>query len=353
MMIPQNKSKAVIFQIKKSMAAIILNRPDTINSLNIEMIESITDCLSQALENNECRFILFYGSGNKGFCAGGDVKELARKANKKIFDEVNLFFKNEYALDLMIHNSPKPVIVLADGVTMGGGLGIAAGADIILATERTSMAMPEARIGFFPDVGATGWLFSRCPEGYPEYLSLTGYEMRGKECVRIGLASHFIMSHDIQKVISTLENYEPNSTLARKELSLKIQDIISPYINYDIPGNKDMDDWVAEYFAVKSDLNKIINSLEKCVNNKKLCDNVFDGIAARSPTALVLTLKLLRHNEGRPIADVFSSELKAAEFMTRQPDYVEGVRARLIEKDDTPRWQPDKIEKVNLTGLKL
>ena len=114
-----------------------------------------------------------------------------------------------------------------------------------------------------------------------------------------------------------------------------------------------MDDWVAQYFAGKSDLNEIINSLEKCVNHKDLCENVFDGIASRSPTALVLTLKLLRHNEGRPIADVFSSELRAAEFMTRQPDYLEGVRARLIEKDNTPRWQPEKIKQVNLAGLKI
>lgn len=349
----QNKSKTVLFKIKKSMASIILNRPDVINSLNTEMIDNITDLLIQALENEKCSFILFYGSGNKGFCAGGDVKDLARKADKKLFDEVNLFFKKEYALDLMIHNSTKPVIVIADGITMGGGLGIAAGADIVLATERTRLAMPEARIGFFPDVGATGWLFSRCPKGYPEYLSLTGYEMRSKECVRIGLATHFMMSGDSQKVISALENYEPNGEICRKELSLKIRKIISPYINYDIPENKDMDEWVAEYFAGKTDLSAIINFLKECVNHKKLCNDVFDGIAARSPTALVLTLKLLRHNERRPIADVFASELKAAEFMTRQPDYLEGVRARLIEKDDTPRWQPDKIDKVNLAGLKL
>jgi enoyl-CoA hydratase/carnithine racemase len=349
----QNTEKTVHFYIKKFTAEIILNRPDVINSLNIEMIQSITDCLNMALEDDQCRCIIFYGSGNKGFCAGGDVKELARKADNKLFDAVNLFFKKEYALDLMIHNSTKPIIVIADGVTMGGGLGIAAGADIVLATERTRMAMPEARIGFFPDVGATGWLFSRCPKGYPEYLSLTGYEMRAKECVRIGLATHFIMSRDLHKVIAALENYEPDRKLRRKELSLKIQKIISPYINHDIPANKNMDDWVAGYFAGKSDLNEIINSLEKCVNHKDLCENVFDGIAARSPTALVLTLKLLRHNEGRPIADVFSSELKAAEFMTRQPDYLEGIRARLIEKDDTPRWQPEKIEQVNLAGLEL
>ena len=86
------------------------------------------------------------------------------------------------------------MVALADGITMGGGLGLAAGADLVVATERSRMAMPETRIGFFPDVGATGWLFERCPPGYPEYLALTGYELMGGECVRLGLATHLVPS---------------------------------------------------------------------------------------------------------------------------------------------------------------
>ena len=104
------------------------------------------------------------------------------------------FFQEEYALDLAIHEFPKPVVVLADGVTMGGGLGLAAGADLVIATERTRIALPETRIGFFPDVGATGWLFTKCPPGYPEFLALTGYEIQGAECLRLGLATDFTQS---------------------------------------------------------------------------------------------------------------------------------------------------------------
>jgi len=331
------KNQQVIFRAAKSMAAIILKRPETINSLTIEMIDDITVYLQEARENARCKFILFYGYGAKGFCAGGDVRELAKKISENRCNEVNMFFEKEYALDLMIHEYPKPIVVIADGVTMGGGLGIAVGADIILVSECTRMAMPETKIGFFPDVSVTGWLFSKCPKGYPEYLSLTGYDMLGKECVRLGLATHYFMSRDVAQVIFTLENYETNFCSDRKNLSEK----------------NDMDEWVAKYFAGKSDLREILDSLKKCGDHQKLCDGVFGSIAERSPTALVLTLKLLRFNERNPLGDVFVSELKAAKFITRQPDYVEGIRARLIERNDTPRWKPDKIEQVDLSGLEL
>ena len=129
------------------------------------------------------------GAGDRGFCAGGDLKELTRAVQAGAVHLADQFFHDEYALDLMLHQCPKPVVVLAHGITMGGGLGLAAGADIVVATETTRMAMPETRIGFFPDVGGTGWLFTKCPPGYPEYLALTGYEL-GRGRMRPAGAGH-------------------------------------------------------------------------------------------------------------------------------------------------------------------
>ncbi len=148
-MTENQKLPPVISHRTESMISIILNRPDTLNSLNIKMIDVIAGYLQSAIADQKCKFILFYGSGTKGFCAGGDVRELTQNVRKNAYTEVNSFFKKEYALDLMIHNSPKPIVVIADGITMGGGLGIAAGAGIVIATERTRMAMPETKIGFF------------------------------------------------------------------------------------------------------------------------------------------------------------------------------------------------------------
>lgn len=114
-----------------------------------------------------------------------------------------------------------------------------------------------------------------------------------------------------------------------------------------------MDTWVKKYFAEKTDINEILASLSQCIDQQDQCKNVFTSIAERSPTALALTLKLLRHNEAKQIADVFAAELKAAKFITRHPDYIEGVRARLVNRNDKPKWKPNSLSKVDLTKFIL
>ena len=128
---------------------------------------------------------------------------------------------------------------------------------------------------------------------------------------------------------------------------------ICGFLDFHIPVNHAMDAWVKKYFAGKSNIEEILASLSQCHIQEDHCKEVFASIAERSPTALVLTLKLLRYNDGRPISDVFATELKAARFITRHPDYIEGVRARLVDRDDKPKWNPDRIHAVDLSGFKL
>lgn len=315
------------------------------------MIDAIDDLLDKAITDRQCAFVLFYSNTSRGFCAGGDVKELARLGRLKQFDKVDSFFRKEYGLDLRIHRFPKPVVVIADGITMGGGLGISAGADISLATERTRMAMPETRIGFFPDVGSTGWMFIRCPRGYPEYLGLTGYDMTGKECVRLGFATHYMKSENISALIERLESASMENGRSRQQIHAQLLEKMSIFLDCDIPANPALDEWVKKYFEGKSDLREILVSLSHCHEQEVHCDEVFKSIAERSPTALVLTLKLLRYNEGRSLEEVFATELKAADYITRHPDYLEGVRARLDDRDDNPKWNPDRIDLTDLSDF--
>jgi enoyl-CoA hydratase len=341
-------SQNVLSRKSKSCLSIILNRPEVINSLNEAMIDHINGLLDQAQSDEKCLFVLFYSVTSKGFCAGGDVKELARLGSLNKYDQVDSFFRKEYGLDLRIHVFSKPVIVIADGITMGGGLGIAAGAGISIATERTRMAMPETKIGFFPDVGSTGWMFTRCPGGYAEYLGLTGYEMNGSECVRLGFATHYMKSEYIPRLIDKLENNAMKDQSGKQEMINSLVEKISGFLDFNIPVNHEMDTWVKKYFAGKTDINEILASLSSCLDERDRCNDVFTSISERSPTALVLTLKLLRYNEGKPIADVFATELKAAKFITRHPDYIEGVRARLVDRNRKPKWMPDSLSKVDL-----
>lgn len=335
----------------KSGLSIIINRPEAINSLSEAMIDRMNTLLDEAVADERCQFVLFYGNGPKGFCAGGDVKELARLVSLKQYDKVDSFFRKEYDLDLKIHLFPKPVVVIANGITMGGGLGIAAGAGISIVTERTRMAMPETRIGFFPDIGSTGWMFVRCPKGYPEYLGLTGYDMTGSECVRLGFATHYMKSENIPRLMDILENNELEGGKSKQGILNHLLGKISDLLDFNIPVNPAMDAWVEKYFAGKSDIQEILASLSQCHEQEDHCSEVFRSIAERSPTALMLTLKLLRYNEGRSIADVLATELKAAQFITRHPDYLEGIRARLVDRDDKPLWIPDRIDLVDPSGF--
>ncbi|HXX36067.1 MAG TPA: enoyl-CoA hydratase/isomerase family protein [Thermodesulfobacteriota bacterium] len=343
----------VIVTHHPSMMEIILNRPRVINALTTEMILQIRQALEEAMQEDRCQFVLFLGTGNRGFCAGGDLKRLAKAVREKSFSVADEFFREEYGLDLSIHRFPKPVIVLAEGITMGGGLGISAGADIVIATERTLMAMPETRIGFFPDVGATGWMFTKCPRGYPEYLGLVGYEMEGAECIRLGLATALTRGEQLPRLRKALQSFRGRLTDGKKIATEHLKSYLTSFFQGDIPVNPGMDAWIATHFAGKTSLPEIMDSLSRCSQEDRLCQDVYHRLSERSPTALVLTLALLRHNEGRPIEEVLAADTGTVRFIIRHPDYLEGIRARILDKDDLPHWRPSTVEEVALPEIRL
>jgi enoyl-CoA hydratase len=334
----------ILIERHPGLMVISLNRPRVLNTLNREMIRRLRRALEEALAAAQVRLVVLGGAGDRGFCAGGDLKELTRAVREGAVHLADQFFREEYALDLMIHQFPKPVVVLAHGITMGGGLGLAAGADMVVATESTRMAMPETRIGFFPDVGATGWLFTRCPPGYPEYLALTGYELLGAECVRLGLATHLVPAARLPELRAALKDWARELPAAKQEALGHLERMLTPFAPRDVPPKPELDAWVAEHFAGKDSLRQIMAGLNRCTLELDLCKEVFRRLGERSPTALAVTLQLLRANEGRPIPEVFHREALAAHFMITHPDYLEGIRARIIDKDDQPRWQPGAIE---------
>jgi enoyl-CoA hydratase len=351
---PNNIIPHVLVKKHGHMMSIILNRPEVLNSIDHEMVRRIQKALDEAKEDHSVRLVLFYGEGRRGFCAGGDIKAMARAVREGTIEKALNFLEDEYALDLCIHRFPKPLIVLADGITMGGGLGLSAGADIVFATELTKTAMPETRIGFFPDVGATGWMFDKCPLGYPEYLALTGREMTGAECVRVGFATHMTASEQLPRIIELLENASSGLSQEKSEAVGQIIARVDPFLNKkDIPYIPEIDDWVRKYFMGKTSIVRMLEELRRCSIFSDLCGGVFHRLSERSPTALMVTFQLLQYNKGRPIEEVFRADLKAAYFLLTHPDFLEGVRARLIDKDDSPHWRPGSIEEVEKIELDL
>lgn len=323
---------------------VTLNRPRVINSLNLEMVRLLQVALEIAKTEHQTRAVLLRGAGERGFCAGADLKSLAQAVQAGAPEQADRFFQEEYAVDLAIHEFPKPIIVLADGVTMGGGLGLAAGADLVIATDRTRMALPETRIGFIPDVGATGWLFSKCPPGYPEFLALTGYEIQGPETVRLGLATAYCRASHLPLIQDALTSFKLPLPPDRRAAAALLRAEIALFLETPPGLPCPLDDWVAQHFQGVRTLQELTASLAGCSLESLFCREVWSRLGERSPTALALTLKLLRHNAGRPLPEVLAAEAKAAAFMVRHPDYVEGIRARLLDRDDQPRWSPPTME---------
>ena len=344
----ESTAQPVLIRRSDGVVHMVLNRPDVINSLTLDMIYIIAEALYDARNDDSVRLIILSGAGEKGFCAGGDIKLLAQAVTENNLEPAMQFLKEENDLDLAIHRYPKPVIVFAHGVTMGGGLGLSSGADITIASETTRMAMPETRIGFFPDVGSTGWLFLKCSGGYPEFLGLTGYEMIGAECVRIGLADCLIPSSRFDDALETLKLHAPSLSSERKDAARRLRDLLKPFEQREIPANPEMDRWVKEYFAGKTSVLDILNGLRACSILNDLCEGVFGRLKERSPGAVFVTLKCLRRDEGRDLAEVFQADLKVARYLMGRHDFREGVRARLIDKDNRPQWDPDSFEKAAL-----
>lgn len=337
----------VTVAIENALMTITLNRPKAINSLNLEMIRRIQDAMNQAAKDDTIKLVLLAGAGDRGFCAGADVKAAVNAIQEGRKADAMQFFIEEYALDLCIHRFAKPVVAMANGVTMGGGLGLTAGSDVVIATETTRMAMPETRIGFIPDVGATGWLFDKCPKGYAEYLGLTGQEIEGAETVRLGLADVCIPNKNIAEAIQALKTMANMLEPEKEKAVFQIKQGLSVFCQ-EVPAEKTalFDQWVADTFSGRTTIMDVIAALTQSPDHREKCQSILEQLAERSPTATVLTLNLMRQNEGTLLDDVFSAETKACEYIISHPDYSEGVRARLIDKDNQPKWQPDTFDKV-------
>jgi enoyl-CoA hydratase/carnithine racemase len=177
--------------------------------------------------------------------------------------------------------------------------------------------------------------------------------MAGGECVRLGLATHLSRSDKVPELIGAIEAFKADGISHPRELLSLLTRKVNVFFDRNIAQNPEADQWVANYFAGKSSVPEVIESLQVCELRPAPCEAIFSGLSERSPTALVLTLKLLRHNEHLPMEKVFETDFRAVQFLLEHPDLLEGVRARIVEKDNQPRWKPDSLGNVDLSALRL
>jgi enoyl-CoA hydratase/carnithine racemase len=309
---------------------IVLNRPQALNALDLAMIRACTRALVQWRDDPHVHGVVIEGAGDRAFCAGGDVRALRQYELDGEHHKAETFFREEYVLNLMIATYPKPYIALIDGICMGGGIGLSVHAPYRVATERAAFAMPETAIGFFPDIGATFFL-PRLPGRLGAYLGLTGARMQGADAVHAGLATHFASQADLPALSLALAEDGPGALGARNA---------SPPAFSLAAQRKAID----HCFGVDS-VNEIVRRLEAI--GDAWATQTLAALRTVSPSALCWTLEALRRGADLTLPQCQAAELALTRTTMRHPDFAEGVRAMVVDKDRKPRWKPSRIEDVD------
>ncbi|XP_004452603.2 3-hydroxyisobutyryl-CoA hydrolase, mitochondrial isoform X1 [Dasypus novemcinctus] len=331
---------AVLLERKGCAGVITLNRPKFLNALNLNMIRQIYPQLKKWEQDPETFLIIIKGTGGKAFCAGGDIREVseAEKAKQKLSQD---FFREEYMLNSAIDSCQKPYVALIHGITMGGGVGLSVHGQFRVATENTLFAMPETSIGLFPDVGG-GYFLPRLQGKLGYFLALTGFRLKGRDVQRAGIATHFVDSEKLGLLEEDL--------LALKSPSKEnIADVLETYhtkskIDQDKP------------FILEEHMDKInrwfsANTVEQIIENLQQDGSSFaleqlKVINKMSPTSLKITLRQLMEGSSKTLQEVLTMEYQLSQACMRGHDFHEGVRAILIDKDQSPKWKPADLKEV-------
>ncbi|MVZ96359.1 enoyl-CoA hydratase/isomerase family protein [Sphingorhabdus sp. IMCC26285] len=324
----------ILTRIEGHAGIISLNRPSALHALTLDMVHAMTDVLVKWQTSKKVKCIIIDHAEGRGFCAGGDIAFLRNSALNDAGQSGRQFFHDEYQLNHLLFTYPKPVVAFMDGITMGGGVGISQPARFRVATENTRFAMPETGIGLFPDVGG-GWYLSRLEGRVGQFLALTGARIAGPGCLALGLASHYI----------------PSEALADAKARIAVEDV-------------DRIDGILGTLAVTPPPSKIVETLFQI--NRHFASDRFEDILAsldgddsdwamreaatlrsKSPqTCKVALRQLAKSMKLDDFADNMAMEYRIASRVLTRPDFAEGVRAVIVDKDNAPKWDPAQPEDV-------
>jgi len=321
----------VLFDASGGVGRITLNRPRALNALTFAMVGEIAAALRAWAADEGVREVVITGAGERAFCAGGDVRTLydaRQRGERAIFPE---FFRQEYRLNRMIRRYPKPYVAILDGITMGGGVGLAVHGAVRVATGRTAFAMPEVGIGFFPDVGG-GYALAHAPGRIGLYLALSGARIAAADCLYAGLATHYVADRrlaDFEAALGTApiadllarfaEDAGPAPLAARREAIDR--GFAGPSAEAVLAAlDSDGSDWAHETAA---------------------------SIRRMSPTSLKVAFRQLHLAAGLDFEADMVMEYRLSQRFMAGHDFYEGVRALLIDRDGAPAWRPARLEDVS------
>jgi enoyl-CoA hydratase len=325
-------SDEVRFDVAGGLGRIRLDRPRALHALTAGMCRAMIERLAAWRADPAVQAIAIDHAEGRGFCAGGDVR-MAAESGAGDGVAARAFFRIEYQLNHLLFTTVKPTIAFIDGVTMGGGVGLALPCRYRVATERTLFAMPETTIGLFPDVGG-GWYLSRLPGQVGKYLALTGARLDGADCLGLGLATHYLPAERIESVKAQLAE-EPAAVGAILDAASEV-----PPLGV-ISGERDHIDRLFSGDTLEAILATLTADASEWAGRQHAI------LAAKSPQACKVALRLLREGARMiDFADEMRMEYGVAAHVCQRHDFIEGVRALLVDKDNAPRWNPATPEGV-------
>jgi len=323
----------VIARIEGRAGRLTLNRPSALHALNTNMCRIMIEALSAWRTDDRVRFVLLDHSGDRGFCAGGDIRMLA-ESGAGDGAQAREFFFTEYRLNELLHRYRKPMVAIMDGVTMGGGVGLSMPAPWRIATEKTTFAMPETGIGLFPDVGG-GWYLPRLPGRSGLWLALTGARLKAADCMALGIATHFVES------ARTLE--------LKAALAAGPEDIESVLARFtDSPGEAPIKAHRADIdrLFASDDVEAIVSDLG--ADGSDWAEAQLATLKTKSPQTLKVAARQLRLGWSKAsFADNMAMEYRIGARVVQRHDFIEGVRAVIVDKDNAPRWDPPTLRAVS------
>jgi len=327
----------VLFERRGAAGVITLNRPQVLNAFTIAAVRAIRPKLAEWAADPAVTRVVIQAAGGKAFAAGGDIRTAVELLKAGCFDEAMAFWREEYLLNAEIKRYPKPYIALVEGICMGGGVGLSVHGAYRVAGDRYLFAMPEAAIGFFPDVGGTYFL-PRLPGRSGIYLGLTAARLGPGEGMGLGLATHRVPTARFAELVDALGGNEDVDATLRAFSIAPEADKLAPRMAV-----------IGRAFGGES-VEVILENLDReakgAGDDAAFAKAQAENLRAKSPTSLKITLEQMKRGASMDFAECMRTEFRIVQRIVRGHDFIEGVRAVLLDKDNAPRWNPASLADV-------
>jgi enoyl-CoA hydratase/carnithine racemase len=324
-----------------------LNSEPTLNALSLEMIDILTTALSGWAGREEVVAVVLSGAGERAFSAGGDIQALYRamvrnhEQGERVDEYPYQFFEREYRLDYALHTCKKPLIALGHGVMMGGGLGVFMGAHFRIVPEKSRIAMPEVSVGLFPDAGGT-WMLRNLPQHLALFLGLTGASINSADALACGIATHGVPAAQTAQLLDVLQQASwQASAQADHEL---IRQCLAQLPSLELPAQQI--DAIPDAIHGEGGLLAVVERIRALRDRNEWISRAVDSMERGCPTTLGIVVEQLSRAASMSLADCFRLEMTIATHCADNHDFAEGVRALLIDKDNSPRWQFGDVESL-------